>query len=126
MDTVSGAYTRYMDRREKLLDAIRAHDRRIERFFLFDRCIEGLKILSCVMTLCGIAVYDNTIAISGAFGMIGMGVVSFVAGIKRAVDGESERKKQTEQHLQILDEAWRQWTMPRHNGFSQESKQTDV
>ena len=127
MAAVSDAYTQYIDKREKILDAVSTHDRRIARFFLIDRCIEGLKVLSGVSVLWAIARSDNTVAIFGALGMVCMGVVSIVVGMRQAVNGESERKRQTEQRLQILDEAWRQWTMPRRgNGSPRAPQETDA
>ena len=122
MDT-SGAYLDYVDRRKKVIAAIAAHERRIERFFLIARCIEGMVILFGLAVIRGAESHNSIVTIVSALGVVVMAIVGVIVGSKQLVFAEAARKRVTEAHLQTVDRGWNEWIMrKRANSAARETE----
>ena len=108
MDTQETAYDRYMQQRTELLAKISVHERRIQRFLLVDRCFGGMVALAGVATLLLLLV-DSAYAVVGPACVVVITLLQIVIHPVGLASGESDKKRTAEEHLRILDEAWRQW-----------------
>ena len=112
MDTGPDTRIHYITKRQEILDAIAAHDTKIERLFFINRCLDGLQVVVGVITLLGVAIHNNRLTILAVSGTLFIGIIAIVAGIPQSAEIESRKKVHQERQLQILDEMWYQPASP--------------
>ena len=101
---------KYLQRREELCAVISEHNRRIERIFLFDRCMSGGILLASLVVICSVALGSRMMGIFGGLAVICMSIAPIVVGIHHILDVASAKKRELEHDLEILDSAWRHWS----------------
>ena len=100
----------YFQKREELSAAIAGYNRRINRIFLFDRCMNGGVLLASLMMICGIGAGSRMMAIFGGLATICMSIAPTIVGIHRVLDFVFISRRESERQLEIMDEAWRHWS----------------
>ena len=100
----------YLQKRQELCAVIAGHNHRIERMFLFDRCMNGAIMLASFGMLCSIGVGNRMIAIFCGFVILSMSVAPIVAGIRSRLDIIFAMRRESKRQLEIMNEAWRQWS----------------
>ena len=100
----------YLQKREELCAVIVRHNRRIERIFLFDRCMSGGALLFSLVVICGVGVDNRMMAIFGGLATICMSIAPTIVGIHRVLDFVFISRRESERQLEIMDEAWRHWS----------------
>ena len=101
---------RYLQKRQELCAVIAGHNHRIERMFLFDRCMNGAVMLASFGMLCSMGVGNRMIAIFCGFVVLCISLAPIVVGIRNRLDVIFATRRESERQLEIMDEAWRQWS----------------
>ena len=100
----------HLRKREELLAVIKEHNRRIDRIFLFDRCMSAAVLFASLAMLWGLGIGNRRMAFFSGLAVLCASVIHVLFGIHRALDVAAENKRGLERQLENMDQAWRQWS----------------
>ena len=100
----------YFQKREELSVILARYNRRIYCMFLFDRCMNSGVLLASLVVIFGVWTGSRVIGIFGGLAIVCMSVAPIVAGMSQALDAAFAKKRELEDQLEMMDQAWRHWS----------------